>query len=139
MDQSSKLSQFCFASSLPFHFFGLFLLFQLLQLLLQTGVFSFFKSLLSADIFLEGHLELDFSARCLLSLTLPRPASQSTSPRCPPHVSPARTHTGFSVESPVHFIFSVHFTVPCILPLHLACPRVHAECQCPPAMHWHSM
>ena len=99
------LSQFCFASSLPFHFFEIFLLFHLLQLLLQTGVFSCFRSLLSAEIFLERHLELDFSARCLLSLTLPRPAFQSTSPRCPPHVYPARTHTGFSVESPVHFIF----------------------------------
>ena len=28
--------------------------------------------------------------------------------------------------------------LPCILPLHLACPRVHEECQCPPAAHWHS-
>ena len=28
--------------------------------------------------------------------------------------------------------------LPCILPLHLACPRVHEECQCPPAAHLHS-
>ena len=29
-------------------------------------------------------------------------------------------------------------TPPCILPLHLACPRVHEEYQCPPAADWHS-
>ena len=29
-------------------------------------------------------------------------------------------------------------TLPCILPLHLACPRVHEEYQCPPAADWHS-
>ena len=84
-------------------------------------------------------------------LILPHPASQSTSPQCPPHVFPTDSHIESSAGSPVYTsyfptvtTFSNHCRIfPIIgstypsssLPLHLAYPRVHGGCQYPPETH----